>query len=809
MAVVATKTQRLTSLALWLILLLAAFFRFYHLAGQSLWSDEGNSVALARRSLAEIAQRTAFDIHPPFYYWLLKIWIGVFGDSEVGLRSLSAVLGVACVYLTWQVAVRLLGRRVGLIATLISALSPFQVYYAQEARMYMLLALLGTLTVFLAVLMVDQLDNPWLKIGYVATVTAGLYTHYAYPIVWAAVVVAVGYQQLAVSRQLSAISSHPSTSDRHRSSFFILHSSFFAWFFLQLIPLLLYLPWLPTAWRQITTWPSEPQPAALTDILQTIGDTLLFGLSWPYDTGWLSIIGLTFLLGLAVAGLWYRSTSLSESEPQTALGLQRMFVTLLLLLWFFGPVILTGFIFNPAFLKFLLVAAPALAILLAAGLVYLARLARPQWLGLGLSGACLAGLMATSLLSLYYYYTSDDAARDNYRGIVQFIKSVGEAGDAIILNAEGQQDVFGYYYEQQPALEAPVYPLPQRRPLDETATLSELEAIAAGADKIFAVYWAARQADPNGLIEHWLDTHLFKATDQWYGHVRLASYAAPQTDLPYQVVNYRWDGGIQLVGVALSTIKITPGDILQASLQWQTDTPLTENYTVFLQVLDPNNHLVGQRDAPPQVPTSAWPVTEPVADSHGIFIEPGTPPGVHRLIIGLYNSETGQRLPAAGQSEPQDFVELHEVEVTRPSVTLPVGAFQIQQPVGVTQQGLRLVGYDLYKLGQRSNPASPLQPGDPVQLVAYWMLDGAETRLEDEVEIELIDSQGQATGVSVTRPLAGVDLPLAQWQPGEIIRAQYDLSLGVDQGVYRLRLTVRGQGDTDPFEIETTVFRVG
>ncbi|MCB0168017.1 MAG: hypothetical protein KDI79_27565, partial [Anaerolineae bacterium] len=402
-----------------------------------------------------------------------------------------------------------------------------------------------------------------------------------------------------------------------------------------------------------------------------------------------------------------------------------------------------------------------------------------------------------------------DVARDNYRGIVQFIKSVGGADDAIILNAEGQQDVFGYYYEQEPTLNVPVYPLPQRRPLDEAATLSELETIAAGANKIFAVYWATQQADPNGVIENWLDTHLFKATDQWYGNVRLVSYAATQVNQPYQTVNYRWNGGIQLVGVALSTTKITPGDILQVGLQWQTEVPQTENYTVFLQVLDANNHLVGQRDAPPLVPTSAWPVNKPIADSHGIFIEPGTPPGAHRLIIGLYHSETGQRLPVAGQSEPQDFVVLDELEVTRPTVSLPVGAFRIQEPVDATQQGLRLVGYDFYKLGQRSNPASPLQPGDPVQLVAYWALDGAEIRLTDEIEIELIDSRGRATGVAVTRPVAGVDLPLAQWPPGEVIRAQYDFLLRVEPGVYRLRLTVRGQDNTEPFEVDTKVFRIG
>ncbi|HRV96803.1 MAG TPA: hypothetical protein P5526_31905, partial [Anaerolineae bacterium] len=239
------------------------------------------------------------------------------------------------------------------------------------------------------------------------------------------------------------------------------------------------------------------------------------------------------------------------------------------------------------------------------------------------------------------------------------------------------------------------------------------------------------------------------------------------------------------------------------------EAPLTENYTVFLQVLDANNHLVGQRDAPPLVPTTQWPVNESVSDSHGIFIEPGTPPGAHRLIIGLYHSETGQRLPVVGQDETQDFIVLDEVEVTRPAVPLPAGAFHIQQPIDVAQQGLRLLGYDFYKLGQRSNPASPLHPGDPIQLVAYWTLDGAKTRLENEVEIELIDSQGQATGVSVTKPLAGVDLPLAQWQPGEVIRAQYDLLLSVEPGVYRLRLTVRGPDDAEPFEINTKVFQIG
>ncbi|MCB0191341.1 MAG: glycosyltransferase family 39 protein [Anaerolineae bacterium] len=784
MAVLAAAAQRLSRLTFPFVLLIAAFVRFFNLSGQSLWSDEGNSVALARRGLVEIAQRTAFDIHPPLYYWLLKLWIGLWGDSEVGLRSFSAVLGVLCVYLIGWLGIRLFGRRVGLLAALLAALSPFQVYYSQEARMYMLLTLLGTLTIVWAVLIAEQPANLWFKLGYIVTVTAGLYTHYAYPVVWAAAAIAVGYQLVALRSRLSVIG---------------------GWIFVQFIPLLFYLPWLPTAWRQVTTWPSEPQVSAWTTALQTVANTLLLGLSWPYAMDWWPVIALVVTLALFLFHQFGSKSSFSQAvETRNKLN----FVAILLLLWFFGPVLLTLVVFSPAFLKFLLVAAPALSLLLAVAIVQLARILQPRWLGVLTGSLMLAGLVSVSLLSLFHYYTDDAFARDNYRGIVQFIQSVGKADDAVILNAEGQQDVFGYYFEQEPSSQMPVYPLPQRRPLDEAATLTALEQIAAEANKIYAVYWATQQADPEAVIEGWLDNRLFKATDQWFGNVRLVSYASAAPDLPYEAVDYRWENGIRLTGLALSNAPIVPGDIIQVGLQWQTESVLDANYTVFLQVLDANNHLVGQRDAWPLTPTPMWPVDELVPDGHGIYIEPGTPPGTHRLIMGLYHSETGQRLRLGGNDAAQDFVVLGDVAVGRSNVPLPAGAFTIQQRVDITQHGMRLVGYDLYKLGYRSTPETPLRSGEPLQLVVYWSLAASNSPVQDELHIEVIDNLGQSIGEPLVRPLAGVDYPAAQWQPGEIVRAQYSFPLAVEPGSYRLRLSVPGQDGEPPFETTTQSFRV-
>ena len=133
---------------LFLILLLALGLRFYRLDAQSLWNDEGTSVAVAQRGLVTIARDAAQDIHPPLYYWLLSGWVRLFGTSEAAVRSFSALLGVILVALTYALGRLLAGKWAGLAAALLAAINPFQIYYSQEGRMYMLLAVLGALAFY-------------------------------------------------------------------------------------------------------------------------------------------------------------------------------------------------------------------------------------------------------------------------------------------------------------------------------------------------------------------------------------------------------------------------------------------------------------------------------------------------------------------------------------------------------------------------------------------------------------------------------------------------------------------------------------
>ena len=79
------------------VVALATALRFYALDHSSLWSDEGNTWALVQRPFAQIARNAAADIHPPGYYWALKVWTALWGTSAWALRSFSAVAGVLLV----------------------------------------------------------------------------------------------------------------------------------------------------------------------------------------------------------------------------------------------------------------------------------------------------------------------------------------------------------------------------------------------------------------------------------------------------------------------------------------------------------------------------------------------------------------------------------------------------------------------------------------------------------------------------------------------------------------------------------------
>ncbi len=125
------------------VILVAAAIRIVVINNQSFWWDESLT---AYESTLPFGAMINTVIHvettPPLYFVLIWIWAHVFGSSEVALRSVSTLAGIAVVPISYLCAKELISRWAGVVAAALVALNPFMIWYSQEARAYMLLAAL-------------------------------------------------------------------------------------------------------------------------------------------------------------------------------------------------------------------------------------------------------------------------------------------------------------------------------------------------------------------------------------------------------------------------------------------------------------------------------------------------------------------------------------------------------------------------------------------------------------------------------------------------------------------------------------------
>jgi hypothetical protein len=113
---------------------------------------------------------------------------------------------------------------------------------------------------------------------------------------------------------------------------------------------------------------------------------------------------------------------------------------------------------------------------------------------------------------------------------------------------------------------------------------------------------------------------------------------------------------------------MSPGDIVQITLFWQTDTALEERYKVFVHVYAaPDQPPPAQQDGEPvggRAPTDSWEPGREYADNHGVLIPSDLPAGSYTLVTGLYNLFDGARLPVTLNGEAMgDRLELGTITV--------------------------------------------------------------------------------------------------------------------------------------------------
>jgi mannosyltransferase len=454
------------------VIVLAAALRVFDLGAESVWLDEAYSIQTARGSVTDILGERLTDIHPPLYYLTLHYWMQLAGHSEFATRLPSAIFDLCTIVIAYAVAHRLLGRRVALLTALLLAVSPFHVEFSQEARMYALLCLLSTLSMYAFLAWFDPIagrSHRWTDV-YVVSTGLMLYTHvYGFFIPLAQVLI------LALSWR------------RHPDASWALKR----WLVSHPLVLLIFSPWLPAFIEQARRVQSAfwiPPPM----IIQ------LFQPLWTYSGS----IPLTMVLApLALVGI----VTLARSPSRTA----SLFPRCVLLAWLGAPIVmpfLLSFLGSPIFLpKYTIAASVPFAMLVAAGAL---SLRTERWRTL-----VVVAIAAASVFRFQHYYAAPD--KDGWRPAVAELERLARPADVVVFYPWFNQVPFAYYQRrddllQQPFVAEPDDPAPAA---DDVPLLAE----RATRDRQRAWLVVLQGTGMKSLIVAELSRHMTPVR-HWVGH---------------------------------------------------------------------------------------------------------------------------------------------------------------------------------------------------------------------------------------------------------------------------------------------------
>jgi hypothetical protein len=364
------------------------------------WIDEGLSVGISGHSLLDIPSVLREDGSPPLYYLLLSVWMGIFGHGEADTHAMSVAFALFTVPAAWFAARAMFGDRAAWTAALLAAINPFLTYYAQETRMYSLVAFLSTVVTGTFVVAFVQGRRRWLPAFSVALALL------AYAHNWG---LFLGLGTVAALGPLWRAS-----ADRRA----LLRDAGIAYGLAGL----LYLPWIPILLSQARNtgapWAEAPK---LQDILDGLS-TLLGG---PAP-------GMAFALGAGFGLSTLLAAPRRSPRARAALAVALMAVTALALAWVASQI-------SPAWSnRYFAVFVGPLLLLGAAGLARGGRI----------------GLVVIAILVVFWFNPRTGALehKSDAHTVAVLVRDRLEPGDMVVAIHPEQAPVMHYYLPQDAGL---------------------------------------------------------------------------------------------------------------------------------------------------------------------------------------------------------------------------------------------------------------------------------------------------------------------------------------------------------------------
>ena len=396
---------------------------FATIGSSSVWFDEAFGAYMIRFNFAEIFHFTSLDVHPPLYYWLLKIWSFIFGSSDVALRSMSLFFALVALLFGYLLLRKMFGQKVALATLPLVALSPVLVRYAQEMRMYTMVLAIGLAATYVLLLIREKpTRNRWILYG--VLVALGMWTHYFTALIWLGHWVwrAIEVRQKGLKKWCRA--------------FFTKE-----WILVHVWAVALFAPWLPWLVKQTLVlqaygfWISAISPITIPSYLSTMFVYQPAG----HTNSWLTVLLiLLFVLVIYLFVVIYRTAGRGDKFHYRLLIVSAVAPVAILMLLSLPPL-------RSTFIdRYLLTASIFLVILVALAIVKAPKkLLRVRIV----TAALLVGLSVVGISNVYYYgnFNMTSWQKSNTKQLVQAIRdSVNTSGQPILMSSPW------LYYEAAP-----------------------------------------------------------------------------------------------------------------------------------------------------------------------------------------------------------------------------------------------------------------------------------------------------------------------------------------------------------------------
>lgn len=409
------KHKSVYRIILILILFLSFFLRVYKLDSKPVWYDEAVSISNAEKPLSSYLFSPRIN-YKPVYFFLLNIWISVFGENAFNLRFFSLIWGVSSILLIYELAKAMFNNEVGWISAFLLGISVFHIFNCQQIRHFSLLVFLALASVICFLKFIRKNKIPYLIMLTIANILV-INTHpYGFCVIIFEVFFAI---------------------------FFLRGNLLRHWFFSQLI-LSLFVAWylfLPNkAYLKETIW--WIQKPNLNSLIETFNTFSWGGPRYGLDDfripePWLA---LAYILSFSYLVLFLCGLQIKRKEDSRNILLLLLWIVMTVGMSFLLSIMNDSSVYS---IKHLIIALPAFYIIIARGLSKFGKHLKIVIV----TGLCFLHIVPLCIMYNNYFCT-------DWKESTEYLKGLTKGSEVVIVASLHEIVPFMYYFnDHKPSLQ--------------------------------------------------------------------------------------------------------------------------------------------------------------------------------------------------------------------------------------------------------------------------------------------------------------------------------------------------------------------